>query len=137
MRQKINEIYKDINDLMKAANSFDVQQYEEILNGLEQLIGKDLDRDKENKIEHDMAKNIQQTILNTLKGEPSLDMIGIVEQIVLQAGNEYRAFKTKYMQDAIQFFIQYLDENIDGEKNTVEDEIDNELTSEEEEEDDG
>lgn len=137
MKQKINEIYKDINDLMKAANSFDVQQYEEILNGLEQLIGKDLDRDKENKIEHDMAKNIQQTILNTLKGEPSLDMIGIVEQIVLQAGNEYRAFKTKYMQDAIQFFIQYLDENIDGEKNTVEDEIDNELTSEEEEEDDG
>ena len=133
MKQKINEIYKDINDLMKAANSFDVQQYEEILNGLEQLIGKDLDRDKENKIEHDMAKNIQQTILNTLKGEPNLDKISLVEQIVLQAGNEYRSFKTKYMQDAVQFFIQYIDESTDS-KITVEDEIDKEI---EPEEDDG
>ena len=127
------EIIKDISDLMKAANTFDVKQYEEILTNLEQLIGKELDRDEENKIEHDLAENIQGTILNTLKGEPNLDKISLVEQIVLQAGNEYRSFKTKYMQDAVQFFIQYIDENTDS-KITVEDEIDKEI---EPEEDDG
>ena len=113
---------KNISDLMKAVSNFDVKQYEEILSELEQLIGKDLNRDEENKIELDLAKNIQGVILETLKGEASLDMIGIVEQIVLQAGNEYRAFKTKYMQDAIQFFIQYIDTDV-----SIEDEIDDEL----------
>ena len=108
MSKKVNELYKKVNELMQASNSFDVKQYEEILHELEGLIGKDVDRKDEEKMETDLAVNIKEMILNTLEGEANLDMISIVEQIVTQAGGDYRALKTKYMNDGVTFFINYL-----------------------------
>ena len=108
MSKKVNELYKKVNELMQASNSFDVKQYEEILHELEGLIGKEVDRHDEEKMEVDLAVNIKETVLNTLEGEATLDMISIVEQIVTQAGGDYRALKTKYMNDGVSFFIDYL-----------------------------
>ena len=108
MNKKINELYKKVNELMQASNSFDVNRYEEILHELEQIIGKDVDRHDEEKMERELAENVQRLLLNTLEGEATLDMVGIVEQIVTQAGGDYRALKMKYMNDGVTFFINYL-----------------------------
>ena len=108
MNKKVNELYKKVNELMKASNNFDVKQYEEILHELENIIGKEVDQHDEEKMERVLATNVVQMILNTLDGEPSLDMVSIVEQIVTQAGGEYRTLKTKYMNDGVNFFIDYL-----------------------------
>ena len=110
MKQKNIEEMKNILELMKANNNFDIKLFEEVVQDLEHTIGKELDRADEEKMESELAENVQRTILKTLEGKPSLDMISIVEQIVTQAGGEYRALKTKYMNDAISFFIDYLGE---------------------------
>ena len=115
MNKKLNELYKKVNELMKASNNFDVKQYEEILHELESIIGKDVDRKDEEKMETELAENVQRTLLNILDGAATLDMVGIAEQIVTQAGGDYRALKTKYMNDGVTFFIDYL-ESEDTEK---------------------
>ena len=108
MNNEINELYKKVNELMKASNNFDVKQYEETLHELESIIGKEIDRKDEEKMETELAENAQRMLLNTLDGDATLDMISIAEQIVTQAGGEYRALKTKYMNDGVTFFIDYL-----------------------------
>ena len=125
MNKKINELYTKVNELMQASNSFDVKQYEEIFHELESFIGKDIDRKDEEKMEQELAKNVKETILKALDGETSLDKISIVEQIVAQAGSDYKALKTKYMNDAVSFFIDYL--GSEKTEKTVEEEIDKEL----------
>lgn len=109
MNKKINDLYKKVNDLMKASNTFDVKQYESVLDELQNIIGKELDRDDEETMEGKLSKNIIEAILKAVEGEPSLDKVSIVEQIVSQAGVDYRTFKSKYMNDGIQFFIDYLE----------------------------
>lgn len=108
MNNEINEMYNKINELMKASNNFDIQQYEQTFHELEMLLGKEIDRSDETKTENTLATNIQETILRTLEGKATLDMISIVEQIITQAGGEYKALKTKYMNDGIGFFIDHM-----------------------------
>lgn len=105
--KKIDEMNK-VLELMKANQNFDVSVFEAVVKDLENIIGKEIDRADEVKMENDLATNIQKALLKALDGNPSLDMISIVEQIVTQSGNEYRAIKTKYMNDAVSFFIDYL-----------------------------
>ena len=122
--KKVKEI-SDVLELMKANQNFDVKQFEEILSELEHIVGNELDRSDEQKMEKLFAENVQKAILNALDGKPSLDMISIAEQIIAQAGGEYKALKTKYMNDAIDFFLNYLSKP--GDAKTVEKEIDEEL----------
>jgi len=105
--EKIEEMNK-ILELIKANQNFDVAVFEAVVKDLETIIGKEIDRADETKMETELAATIQKTLLKALDGNPSLDMISIVEQIVTQAGGEYRAIKTKYMNDAVSFFIDYL-----------------------------
>lgn len=105
--KKIDEM-KKVLELMKANQNFDITVFESVVKDLEDIIGKELDRADEQKMEAELAGNIQKALLKALDGNPSLDMISIVEQIVSQSGNEYRAIKTKYMNDAVSFFIDYL-----------------------------
>lgn len=108
MKEKINELYKKVNELMKANNNFDVKQYEEILHELESIIGNEVDRADEEKMERELSQNVQKTILKALDGDATLGMVSIIEQIVSQAGGDYRVLKTKYMNEGIGFFIDYL-----------------------------
>lgn len=105
--KKIEEMQK-VLELIKANQNFDIAVFEAVVKDLESIIGKELDRADETKMENELAENIQKTLLKALDGNPSLDMISIVEQIVSQSGNEYRAIKTRYMNDAVSFFIDYL-----------------------------
>jgi len=105
-RKNIDEM-KYVLELMKDCNSFDVAKFEEVVRDLEGIIGNEIDRADEVKMEIELAKNVKKALLKTLEGEPSLDMIGIIEQIVSQAGGEYRTLKTKYMNDAIGVFLDY------------------------------
>jgi len=95
-------------ELMKANQNFDVAVFEAVVKDLEGVIGKELNRSDEEKMEKELAVNIKKALLKALDGEASLDMVGIVEQIVTQSGAEYRAIKLKYMNDAVTFFIDYL-----------------------------
>jgi len=119
--KKVDEM-KKVLDLMKANQNFDVPVFEAVVKDLEDIIGKELNRADEQKMENELAKNIQKALLKALDGNPSLDMISIVEQIVSQSGNEYRAIKTKYMNDAVSFFIDYLgfDDSLDKKQKFVE-----------------
>ena len=110
MNEKINELYKKVNVLMQASGNFDVGQFEQVKQELEQLLGKELDDADEKKMEHGLAENAQKAILKALDGQPSLEMISIVDQIVSQAGGEYKAIKSKYMHDAVDLFIEYLND---------------------------
>ena len=124
----------NILELMKANQNFDVLQFEEVLSEMEHIIGKELDRSDEQRMEQDFADNVKKAILKTLDGKPNLEMIGIVEQIISQAGVEYRGFKTKYMNDAVGFFIEYLETGKKikpKEDETVEEQIDNEMEEDE------
>jgi len=110
-----------ILEMMKAAQVFDEKHFEDVLSDLENLVGNELDRSDNQKMELEFAENVQKTILNALEGKPSIDMIGVVKMIVSQAENDYINFKTKYMHDAVEFFIKHLNET-----DTVEDEKDEE-----------
>ena len=116
MSEEIYELYKKINDLMKASNSFDVKLFEEILGDVEQELNNELDRTDEEKMEDILAENTKTAILKALDGKTDLDKISIVEQIITQAGGEYRALKTKYMNDAITFLIDNIKKNITTDK---------------------
>ena len=107
MDEKTVDEMKNVLELMKANNSFDVARFEGVVQELESIIGQELDRADEEQMEADLAKNVKKALLKALDGNASLDMISIVEQIVSQAGGEYRALKTKYMNDVVSFFIDY------------------------------
>ena len=124
MKEKKLDEMKNVLELMKANNNFDVARFEEVVQDLETIIGEELDRADEQKMETELADNVKKALLKTLEGNADLNMISIIEQIVTQAGGEYRALKTKYMNDAVTFFIDYL--GFEKTK-TVEDEIDKEL----------
>jgi len=126
MNKKISELYKKVNELMKANGNFDIKQFETVKADLEHLIGKELDTVAEEKMEKDFAASIQKALLKALDGNPSLDMISIVEQTVAQAGAEYRPIKSKYMNDAVDFFIDYLDFENTPEKETQEEDDEDE-----------
>ena len=117
-------VYKKINDLMKASNTFNVVEYENIVMELEELIGKEVDRSEETTKTDEILNNIKEKIIKALEGDVNLGMLGAVEQIIMQGGNEYRAFKQHCMLEGISFFIEYLDQAEDDNDDDVEDEID-------------
>ena len=110
MNEKIVDEMDNVLSLLKANQSFDIAHFEAVVKNLEEIIGKELDRSDEEKMEKELASNVQKALLKALEGKPSLEMISIAEQILAQSGNDYRAFKTKYMNDAVSFFIDYLAE---------------------------
>lgn len=105
MNKKVDELYTKINELMEARDNFDVNRYDKIFHEIESIIGKEVNRKDERKMEKELAENMQKMLLSTLDGKASLDMVSTAEQIIMQTGNDYRTLKTKYMHDGIAFFI--------------------------------
>ena len=60
--EKIEEMNK-ILELMKANQNFDVAVFEAVVKDLETIIGKEIDRAHETKMETELAATIQKTLL--------------------------------------------------------------------------
>lgn len=105
---KKDELIKIISKMLKNCNEFNVVGFEENIHEAEELLGREVSRKDEESMETELASNVKGTILKALDGEATLDKISIVEQIVTQAGSEYRTFKSGFMNEGINFFIDYL-----------------------------
>ena len=103
-----NEIYKEINNLMKASNSFDIEGYEITLHNIEQRIGKEVSRKDEQKDEEKLVTMFIDEVLKAIDNERTINTMIIIGQLLAQAEAEYKGLKTRYMNEGVSFFIDYL-----------------------------
>ena len=103
-----NEIYKEINNLMKASNSFDIEGYEKTLHDLEQIIGKEVSRKDEQEDEQKLVSVFIDEVLKVIDHERTINTMIAIGQLLAQAEVDYRGLKTKAMNDGVSFFIDYL-----------------------------
>lgn len=104
-----NEIYKEINNLMKASNNFDIEGYEETLHDIEQRIGKEVSRKDEQQDEQKLVGIFIDEVLKAIDHERTINTMLTIGQLLAQAEAEYRGLKTKYMNEGVSFFIDYLE----------------------------
>lgn len=108
MSKKINEIYKEINEMMKCANNFDIEGYEQRLHNVEQHIGKEINRKDEQTDEGKLVDIFIEQVLKAIEQERTINTMITISQLLAQAEAEYRGLKTKAMNDGVTFFIDYL-----------------------------